>query len=250
MKEEAKAKAAITKKMNQLAGVRLPLPGQNCEREAAVRSELVATFKPVDAAEMLWLNDIAYCTATMDVIRAQISGLWMRVVEDAHALVVAAERPDEFGDVSPATARSQTDRDALAGIAERKFVAPWGSTFLNQPVFASLLARADRRQIETLRLLQAALHEEAKERDRIINQLERRRRNAMRDAIELAEEARRAEVFRNMTADQARNPMAIEDASFELIEGDGAEIALESFGRPTMDAALAGQAGRDVGSAA
>ena len=50
--------------------------------------------------------------------------------------------------------------------------------------------------------LQQLLHDERKERDRIINQLERRRRNAMRDAIERAEEARRAEAFSRLCAER------------------------------------------------
>lgn len=142
MNQDAVAKAATTKKMNQLAGVRRPLPGQDPTREANLRAELTTSFKPVGVVEMLWLNDIAYCMASMDVIRAQISGLQMRLVEDAHAHMVANEGLDEFLNPHFRTEVPQDRYDRLTMLAEHKFKAPCNKSFLADSAFVSLLAGA------------------------------------------------------------------------------------------------------------
>jgi hypothetical protein len=240
MKQEPISKAAVTRKLNQLGGVRPTLPGHDHDREASLRAELAADFKPVGAVEMLWLADIAYCTAVIEVIRAQMNGLRLRMVEEACRQIIAALRHSMPDDMAPASEYSQEDLDELTAMVERGFVAPWHGTFLNKPVFTSLLARASKSDIDTLRTLQLSLHEETKERDRIINQLDRRRRNAMRDAIELAEEARRVELFRQLSARETGHVDAIEDgtiedASFELISSDDANAVLEDLGHRHLD---------------
>jgi hypothetical protein len=75
VKKDAIAKAAVTKKMNQLAGPRLSLPGHSWHREQAIRAELTASFRPESTVEMLWVHDIAYCTAVMEFTAAQIAAL-------------------------------------------------------------------------------------------------------------------------------------------------------------------------------
>lgn len=235
MKPEAIAKALTTKKMNQLAGTRRALPGQDPDREASLRAELTASFEPVGAVEMLWVSDIAYCTATMDVYRAQIYGMRFRQAEEAYSRMVEAEKLDEMGGITPTIDWSEDDRNFLAIVVDRKFAAPWHKSFLDDSRFASLLARAGKHDLEMLRMLQQLLHDEAKERDRIINQFERRRRNAMRDAIELAEERRREAIFRQLSARDNEADETIEDATFELIACDNANAALEDSGRDLAD---------------
>jgi multidrug resistance efflux pump len=58
---------------------------------------------------------------------------------------------------------------------------------LGDEVFARLLGSLGRERQEQMMLLQTMLHREMKELDRAINQLERRRRLAMLDAVERAE---------------------------------------------------------------
>jgi hypothetical protein len=89
----------------------------------------------------------------------------------------------------------------------------------------SLLGSVSKSDIETLRMLQQLLQDERKERDRIINQLERRRRNAMRDAIELAEEARRKQAFQRLYAEHAAS-VSTGGASSKLIASDTVDRVL------------------------
>jgi hypothetical protein len=79
--------------MNQLAGARLSLPGHNAHREAALRVELTASFKPQDTGEMLWVHDMAYCTAGMEVIAAQIAALQRRHLARACSAALSETRP-------------------------------------------------------------------------------------------------------------------------------------------------------------
>jgi hypothetical protein len=115
---------------------------------------------------------------------------------------------------------------------------------LTAPLFASLLGSVSPSEIEMSRKLQQLMHDERKERDRIINQLERRRRNAMRDAIEQAEESRRAEAFRRLCADRASNTTATghapklitcDHADEVVIDEDGGLQIEEGAGRQPAD---------------
>jgi hypothetical protein len=189
--------------MNQLAGARLSLPGHNGHRETALRLELTASFKPQDTGEMLWVHDIAYCTAGMEVTAAQIAALQRRHVARACSAALSETRPaSELGGFQTSEYSPQ-EREWLQAFADGEFTAPYKRTLLNDATFASLLGSVSKGDIETLRMLQQLLHDERKERDRIINQLEQRRRNAMRDAIELAEEARRKQAFQRLYAEHA-----------------------------------------------
>lgn len=100
MKKDAIAKAAVTKKMNRLAGARLPLPGHNHHREAVLRAELTASFKPQDTGEMLWVHDIAYCTAVMEFIAAQIAALQRQHVARACTHALAESQPNPVPQLS------------------------------------------------------------------------------------------------------------------------------------------------------
>ena len=72
-------------------------------------------------------------------------------------------------------------------------------------------------ELQQLRTLQQMLHSELRERDRLINQIDRRRRQAMRDAIEWAEAERRAK------ADQANDDAAAGDGGNALACPDASE---------------------------
>jgi hypothetical protein len=138
---------------------------------------------------------------------------------------------------------SAEDRECLTTYADAGFTAAYNSTLLDDDVFAILLGSVSTPDIEQSRKLQQLMHDERKERDRIINQLERRRRNAMRDAIERAEESRRAEAFRRLCAEHATNIadtgtapklIARDHADDGVVEGDGAFQVEESTTRSAV----------------
>lgn len=76
-------KGEITRRLNLLAGVRPPLPGHYHLRETNLRLELSECFEPVNAIEMLWVSDIAYCTAVIEMQRVQIAGFRLRILKEA-----------------------------------------------------------------------------------------------------------------------------------------------------------------------
>jgi hypothetical protein len=225
VKKDSIAKAATTKKMNQLAGARLSLPGHNAHRETALRLELTASFKPQDTGEMLWVHDIAYCTTGMEVTAAQIAALQRRHLAWACSAALSETPPASELGGSHTFEYSPQEREWLQAFADGEFTASYNHTLLNDATFASLLGSVSKGDIETLRMLQQLLHDERKERDRIINQLERRRRNAMRDAIELAEEARRKQAFQRLYAERAAS-VATGRTSPKLVSSDTVDRVL------------------------
>jgi hypothetical protein len=199
MSKDAISKAALTRKMNVLAGARLPLPGQNRETEADLRGEIAASFEPQGYVEMRWVSDIAYCEATIMFIKAMIAAIRMHQMAEVHEQLTGPDNVflnvgfDQVG-------RPEAELAALDEFAKARFIGPWKESWLDNPDFATLLGRVNRNALDQLRLLQNYLYDETKERDRLINQFEGRRRRQMRDIIALAEEKRREEMFRALTA--------------------------------------------------
>lgn len=175
----------MTRRLNLLAGQRPPLPGHYHLRETNLRLELAACFEPANAIEMLWVADIAYCTAAMEMYRAQIAGFRMRALKTARS-EYAHEGHGENG------VYSKADRQELAALAARNFQAEKNEPVLANSSFATLLGHNSREDLTSLRLLQQLLHDETKERDRLVNLRDRRRRLAARDVIEWAEAKERA----------------------------------------------------------
>jgi hypothetical protein len=89
-------------------------------------------------------------------------------------------------------AYSTKDRNYLAGLSAKNFSTPRGSQVMECGTFATLLGHTTHLDLGTLRLLQQLLHDETKERDRLVNLFDRRRRQAMRDVIEWDEAMQRA----------------------------------------------------------
>lgn len=203
MQKAAKDKAAITKKMNLIAGARLPLPGHNHHREQVLRTEFAAFLKPADLAEIIWIIDMARCQAAIEVLSAQLAGVRMRQLKDAHEKLTIYKVADPRG------RRSEPDMAALMAqaqldlYAEQHFAPLDNKSLLDKPGFAELLAAADRKEIEEVRILQQALHHETRERDRLFNQLKRRRSQDLRDALLINEEKRQAALFAIIMAQAA-----------------------------------------------
>ncbi len=177
------------------AGSRPSLPGLDPMREEEWRIELTERYQPDGPFEKMWIEDIAYRQAALDVIRAQFAGLRLRLVhsalEDIARRVADAEEPRKHG-VDLASNISPIERAVLEKWAGFDTTPMPLSNYLDDPLFAWLLGRADTKEVYLLRQLQIQEHEEVRERIRIINQFERRRRQQVWDAVELVEARRRA----------------------------------------------------------
>lgn len=178
-------KGEITRRLNLLAGRRPPLPGHYHLREEGLRLELAECFKPVNAIEMLWVADIAYCCAAIEMYRVQVAGFRTRILKEARRDRASQSYTED-------AVYSGSDRQYLAQLAGKDFHPPKNEPAISRDSFAILLGQVDSCELGGLRMLQQLLHDETKERDRLVNQLDRRRRLAMRDAIELAEAKQRA----------------------------------------------------------
>lgn len=180
MTPDAKAKAAATKRMTALAGVRLPLPGQGRFREAEIRSRVAADLKPEGFAEMTWVNNIASCETTIELLKAQIAAVERRQMQSAFEQIWAEEEerslrparhPELEGLSSPVAEESQftpEEWDILDSIGAANFEPDGREPWLDDPLFCHVLAIATTFFPEPLQRLRLALREEVKERDRIL----------------------------------------------------------------------------------
>src|ERR1700712_5612560 len=84
-------KASLTKQAKALAGFRLPLPGQSRDRESALRAELTEAFQPTNMSERIWIGDVAYYLAVIEVTQAQIAAFRRRIIIAAYAEMARGE---------------------------------------------------------------------------------------------------------------------------------------------------------------
>lgn len=204
MSNSVLSKSETTRRLNLLAGVRPPLPGHSNFREQELRRSICECFEPVNAIEMLLVNDIAYVSATIEVLRAQMSGFMVRVLRENHrrlSFSAPSAFSDPFGDDDDASLRCFADTSNVLTDGERAqlevleadgFGMRPGKGTLEVTSFAILLGNMNMRELRDRQMLQQLLHAETRERDRLVNQLDKRRRQAMRDAIEWADAERRA----------------------------------------------------------
>lgn len=176
-----------TKKKKDYSSPRMALPGQDPGHEANIRAELVEYFAPVGPLENLWITDVAYCQSTIDHDRAILAAFKTTLLRRSFRTVLSEPPLFDFEDCSfglDAVSPSSVDQAFLGAMNEINFVAPEGVTFLGDPRFAMLLGNLAPVDAALMRLLNNNLHVQMQERDRIINQIDRRRRQTMRDAIE------------------------------------------------------------------
>lgn len=74
-------KSSLSRNARLKSGSRPAMPGQDPMREEELRIELAQEFQPAGLVEQVWVEDIAYRIAAIEVIRAQIAGCRMRFVE-------------------------------------------------------------------------------------------------------------------------------------------------------------------------
>ena len=170
---------------------RSALPGQSGDHELALRARIAEQFQPTDAFEEMWIEDIAYCSVMIEYDRALIAAFQRKCLTRIHSELTAPLVDFNGAALVPAPV-DPAAADWLDLYAAAHFVAPKGMTHLADRHFAILLGHLTSQELHQLQRLQAMLHAEMIERDRIINQLHRTRRQAMRDAVEQAEMAARS----------------------------------------------------------
>jgi hypothetical protein len=156
-----------------IAGSRLSLPGQHISREEWLRDELNKDLQPEGPIETRWVEDIAYRWVRIDLIRAQIAGLQNRLVQDQlNELIANKDVTKESLFPPPLSPREREVLDGCQSLRQRIDT----DDILDNPDFAWLLGRLSSGEVQLLKSLQLLEHEEARERDRVVNQFERRRR--------------------------------------------------------------------------
>ena len=168
--------------------VRLPLPGQDPAREAQLLARLSGQFKPVGPVEEMWVEDVAWCSANIEYIRAMIAAHRKRCIESAayrrRTAAPALEMDGAEGGASQLSIPDEAFLDLLQG---QDYSPVAGVSYLANPTFAGLLGDFGEKEQQQMRELQAMLHEEHRERDRIIRQIHRTRQQDMADAVAVLE---------------------------------------------------------------
>lgn len=210
-------------------GSRTPHPGQDPVREEELRIELSEESKPEGLIEHIWVEDITYRIAVIEVIRAQIAGFRALAVRNSykrlldHDEMVRAVAKGEPSEI----VYSRDDRDVLDGCFLSEFRAPERDNSLDVQAMALLLGDMHSNDLAQLGQLQMYEHEEVRERDRIVNQFERRRQVAMRHAVEMVEARRRAALADDSRATTDAEWSEAEDVADRIDNGDVAHGALE-----------------------
>jgi len=178
-----------SRRAHQPDPVRLPLPGQDPTREAELRARVTAHFKPVGLTEEMWVEDIAWSMAKIEYIRALIAAYKKRCIvraAETRQHRAPAMRIGADDDHAPALGRPM-DEPYLDWMRHVGYSPDAGRSFLGNANFAILLGDFNAREQQQMRELQIMEQEEVRERDRIINQLDRARRRDLAEAIAVLE---------------------------------------------------------------
>jgi hypothetical protein len=170
-----------TKPTNQVLGApgRPALPGQDPGRVEAILALLTQELQPTGMIEQLWLADIAYLTARIEYFRAGLRGFYAEM---------------QRADLGPSMYRSRFDedhyygeREELSALQDSDFQPEPGNTHLDDPAFTRQLGHIIGKNLPIVQRLDDTEQRLLRERDRMIAQFDRRRRNAVRDAVKNAE---------------------------------------------------------------
>jgi hypothetical protein len=184
-----------TKPTNQVlcqvlgAPERPALPGQDPGRVEAILELLTQELQPTGMIEQLWLADIAYLTARIEYFRAGLRGFYAGLQRAEIAPRYIDEMLIPF---SPAYDRSGHDaaerrREELRALQVNDFQPEPGKTHLDDSRFTHMLGQIIGENLAIIQRLDDTEQRLLRERDRMIAQFDRRRRNAVRDAVENAE---------------------------------------------------------------
>ena len=163
------------------------LPGQDPGRVEQMLGQLAQELMPRDAIERLWLADIAYLTVRIEYFRAGLRGYYaarQRAHLNPSQIYMDLDELSERTDFS-----ADEERKELRGLENDDFAPQPGETQLDEPAFTRMLGRVVAGNLETIVRLDEVETRLLRERDRVIAQFDRRRRDAVRSAVENAEQA-------------------------------------------------------------
>ena len=162
------------------------LPGQDPGRVEQLLWQLAQELMPRDAIEQLWLADIAYLTVRIEYFRAAIRGYYaarQRAHINPYRICI------DIGELSePTEFSADEEREELRGLEDDDFEPQPGKSHLDEPAFTRMLGRVVAANLETIVRLDEVETRLLRERDRVIAQFDRRRRDAVRSAVEDAEQ--------------------------------------------------------------
>lgn len=202
--------------------VRLPLPGQDPAREAQLLARLTDQFKPVGPVEEMWVEDVAWCSAHIEYIRAMIAAHKKRCIERAaHERQTTA--PDLTMDDTKGDAPALGSREQLflELFQEQGYSPVAGGSYLANPTFAGLLGDFSEKEQQQMRELQGMLHEEHRERDRIIHQIHRTRQQDMVEAVAVLEAQGWVHPDRALSIEPAANAGGEDEGVITTDESEG-----------------------------
>lgn len=150
------------------------LPGQHPEHSDRILAHLRRECGPRDFIEELWLADVAWLTARIDYFRAALAGLYdlqLRQKRRDHARA----NGEWF---------SAGKIEALAEIEQDDPMRADGTALAGEPVFQRLLGMTTLHELDTLGKLAVLEQLLGRERDRVLAQFERRRREQVKRVLD------------------------------------------------------------------
>ena len=141
--------------------------GQDPKRRVEIETQLFQDFKPKDVLEEIWLSDIAGLTAAMEYYRR-------------------LEVSINFAYIEKHGVRELLDQEqALAKASGQKLDRPDGH--LSSPKFRKALGKLNQHELKQINAVIDMVNKLRRERDRIYNQFERKRRPALINAVKYQE---------------------------------------------------------------
>ena len=163
------------------------LPGQDPVRVEQLLGQLAQELVPRDAIERIWLADIAYLTVRIEYFRAGLRGYYAACQRDH---LNPSQNYIDLDEMCERTDSSIDDeRQHLRGLEDDDFAPQPGETRLDDPAFTRMLGRVVEANLGTIARLDQVETLLLRERDRVIAQFDRRRRDAVRAAVENVERA-------------------------------------------------------------
>jgi hypothetical protein len=156
---------------------RPPLPGQDPEYANQIFEHLRQECQPRGFIEELWLADVAWLTARIDYLRASVAGLYdgqLRSLRSLHERAAAGH--GRF---------SEAEHVALKATEDAGHALDGGVPAIGDPLFQRLLGLATLTELDTFGKLTTLEQMLGRERDRVLGQFERRRREKAREALQI-----------------------------------------------------------------
>lgn len=141
--------------------------GQDPKRRSEIEAKLFEDFEPKDVLEEIWLSEIAVLTATIEYYRRLEVSINFAYLEKHGVRELLNEE------------------QALATARGQKLNRPDG--YLSSPRFRKALGQLSQHQLKQINTVIDMINKLRRERERIYNQFERKRRPALINAVKYQE---------------------------------------------------------------